>query len=52
LTSAVANEKNPNMQYESTKPGVYQEMDFMEVITRKIGIQIFAGVYRNLFRMD
>lgn len=30
LTNAVDNEKNPGTQYQSNKPGVYQEMDFKE----------------------
>ena len=36
LNNMVANEKNRGTEYLSTKPGVYQEMDFTEAKTRKI----------------
>ena len=35
LTNVVANERNPTTQYQSTKPVVYQKMDFMEIKSQK-----------------
>jgi hypothetical protein len=31
LTNLVANEKNPSNRFMGTKPGVYLEIEFMEV---------------------
>lgn len=50
VTNAAASKRNPIIQYQSTKPGVYQEMDFMEVKSGKLGhkyllvfIETFSG---------
>jgi hypothetical protein len=36
LASAVTNEKDPNTQYWSTKPRVYQKMAFIEIKPKKL----------------
>jgi hypothetical protein len=41
LTNGVANEKNRGTEYLSTKPGVYQEMDFTEIKPREFRYKYF-----------